>query len=258
MKTEGRDIRELLERYYDLYDRPEFIESDPVSIPRSFTGPDDIEIAGFFAATLAWGNRKAIIKSAQKMMDLMDRSPAEFVRSASEGELRRLGGFVYRTFNGSDLTGMCLCLRSLIEESGSLRAFFEREYAKSCELKTALSAFRLRLLATEHEAHLEKHVSNIDRGAACKRLFMFLRWMVRRDERGVDFGLWTGIPPSALYIPLDVHSSATARALGLLGRKQNDFRAAEELTLSLRAFDPRDPVRFDFALFGAGVNGAAL
>ena len=233
---EREELRGMLEHLYDKYNRPEFIEPDPISIPHAFEGRDDREIAGFLAATIAWGNRKAIVRSARRMVEYMDGAPADFVRHASERELARLQSYVHRTFNGSDFRDFVLA-----EATGDLRQ--------------AMSDFRREFFAADHCPRCEKHLSSIDKGAACKRLNMYLRWFVRRDGRGVDFGLWTRIPMSALYLPLDVHSGNMGRALGLLHRRQNDWKATEEITASLREFDAEDPVRYDFSLFGAGIDG---
>ncbi len=248
-------LRELLGRLHDHYNTPEFVACDPVSVPHRFSAQYDIEIAGFLAATIAWGNRKAIVKSAGRMIDLLDNAPHDFVMNASEAELDGVSVFVHRTFNGGDFRSFLLSLRHIYSEFGSVGAFFEGEYARSGDIRTAIARFRCEFFTPPHAVRCEKHLSSIDRGAACKRTNMFLRWMIRRDDRGVDFGLWRAIPPSALYLPLDVHSAATARSLGLLQRRQNDWKAVEEVTARLREFDSADPVRFDFALFGAGISG---
>lgn len=248
------DTRELLERLHDKYNSPDFIADDPISIPHRYTARGDREISGFLAATIAWGNRKAIVKNARRMMALMDDSPHDFVTSASDNELVQLGTFVHRTFNGGDLLTFVRALRRF-EETGGLGAFFEREWEHTGDMRRVLSAFHSEFFAIDHLPRCRKHLSAIDRGAACKRLNMYLRWMVRRDDRGVDFGLWTKIPASALYLPLDVHSGNMGRALGLLERKQNDWRAVEQITAALREYDPEDPTRFDFSLFGAGIDG---
>ena len=250
------NIRELLDELHDRYNRPEFVADDPISIPHRFDTQEDIEIAGFLAATIAWGNRKAIVKSAGRMIDYMDGAPHDFTMNASEGDLERVLSYVHRTFNGGDFRSFILSLRRIYQNHGTMGAFFEGEYARSDDMRKAISAFRREFFTPAHAPRCEKHLSSIDRGAACKRTNMFLRWMVRRDGRGVDFGLWQGIPPAALYLPLDVHSGNTARALGLLSRRQNDWKAVEEVTARLREFDPSDPAKYDFALFGAGIAGA--
>lgn len=250
------ELLELLERLHDKYNRPEFIEDDPISVPHRFADRADREIAGFFAATIAWGNRKAIVASGHRLMRRMDDAPADFVRNASERELAQLSGAVHRTFNGEDLRDFVLALRRMEMEFGGLGAFFESRYETLGSIPAVLAEFRREFFGCNHAAHCEKHLSSIERGAACKRLCMYLRWMVRRDERGVDFGAWTCIPMSALYLPLDVHVGAMGRELGLLTRRQNDWRAVCEITEVLREADPEDPVRFDFALFGAGMDQA--
>ena len=249
------DLRELLEALHDKYNHPEFIPDDPISVPYRYTGRADREIAGFLSATIAWGNRKAIVSSGHRMMRFMDDAPADFVRNASERELALLSSYVHRTFNGRDLRDFVLALRRMDRRFGGLGVFFEERYAAAQSIPAVLSEFRREFFSCDHAPRCEKHLSSIDRGAACKRLCMFLRWMVRRDERGVDFGQWTRIPMSALYIPLDLHTGDMARALGLLSRRQNDWRAVEEVTAALRGFDPADPVRYDFSLFGAGIDG---
>lgn len=248
-------LKELLEGLYDKYNRPEFIEADPISVPHRFAGRADREVAGFFAATIAWGNRKAIVGNGHRMMHYMDDAPADFVRNASARELAQLSACVHRTFNGGDFRDFVLALRSMEVRFGGIGAFFEQRYEATGSIPATLADFRREFFCAEHDRRCEKHVSDIAKGAACKRLCMYLRWMVRRDDRGVDFGEWTRIPASALYLPLDVHVGDMGRALGLLARRQNDWRAVEQLTEALRAFDPKDPVRYDFSLFGAGVDG---
>lgn len=248
-------LKELLELLHDKYNRQEFIEPDPISIPHSFTDKADREIAGFFASTIAWGNRKAIVKSARRMMLYMDNSPADFVRNASDKELATLQSYVHRTFNGQDFTDFTLAIRDIMERFGGIGDYFEGEYECTGDLAAVLSSFRREFFSCEHNPHCEKHLSSIDKGAACKRLNMYLRWFVRHDERGVDFGLWRKIPMSALYLPLDVHTGNMGRALGLLNRKQSDWKATVEITDSLREFDANDPVRYDYSLFGAGIDG---
>ncbi len=249
------ELRDLLERLHDRYNREEFIADDPISIPHAFTGREDREISGFLAATIAWGNRKAIVRSARRMVEYMDSAPYDFTVNASEAELSRLNTYVHRTFNGSDFRSFLTALRRFYVEDGGVGRYFERRYAETGDMRIVLSDFRKRFFSAEHDPHCCKHLSSIDKGAACKRLNMYIRWMVRRDDRGVDFGLWTGIPMSALYLPLDLHSGNMGRALGLLVRRQNDWKAVEEITSKLREFDPEDPVRFDFSLFGAGIDG---
>ncbi|MCD8102383.1 MAG: TIGR02757 family protein [Alistipes sp.] len=251
----SQELMDLLEQLHDKYNRVDFIEHDPVSVPHRFTGQEDREISGFLAATIAWGNRKAIVKSAVRMMEYLDNSPYDFTVNASHAELSTLAGYVHRTFNGMDLTHFILALRRFYTLHGGLGGFFQQQWRATGDMRTVLSRFRAEFFAFDHPTRCEKHLSSIDKGAACKRLNMYLRWMVRRDDRGVDFGLWPDIPMSALYLPIDVHAGNMGRALGLLVRRQNDWKAVEEITASLREFDAGDPVRFDFSLFGAGIDG---
>ena len=246
---EHDELKELLDGLHDRYNAPDFIADDPISVPHRFERREDIEISGFLAATIAWGNRKSIVRNAGRLMRLMDDAPYDFTVHASEQELNALLNFVHRTFNGADCIAFIRALRRLCSRYGSLGGYFEQTYAATGDLRTVLSRFRTTFWESDHPTRCEKHLSSIDKGAACKRLNMFLKWMVRSDSRGVDFGLWRTIPPSALYLPLDVHTGNTGRALGLLTRRQNDWKAVEEITGSLRRLDPDDPVRYDFALF---------
>lgn len=252
---ETQYTRELLDKLHDKYNSQDFIENDPISVPHAFSERGDREVSGFLAATIAWGNRKAIVKSARRMMEYMDNEPHEFTVSASEAELQCLEKYVHRTFNGRDFISFVLALRNLISKYGGIGEYFEQQWSQSGDMRTVLSSFRRSFFDIDHETRCEKHISSIDKGAACKRLNMYLRWMVREDDRGVDFGLWKKIPASALYLPLDVHSGNMGRALGLLERKQNDWKSVEQITTSLRSFDASDPVKYDFALFGAGIDG---
>ncbi len=253
MTTDLHELRDTLEDLHDRYNRPEFIESDPISIPHLFSARGDREISGFLAATIAWGNRRAIVSSARRMMMVMDGCPEDFVLHASDEELSGVERFVHRTFNGGDLRAFLLSLRRICKDYGSVGNLVEGLYMRLGDMRQVLSEFRREFFAIEHPQRCEKHFSSIDKGASCKRLNMYLRWMVRRDDRGVDFGLWDKIPPSALYLPLDLHSGNVGRALGLLSRRQNDWRAVEEITARLREMDPLDPVKYDFSLFGAGI-----
>ncbi|MCD8072458.1 MAG: TIGR02757 family protein [Alistipes sp.] len=248
-------LRELLERLHDKYNRPEFIGHDPISIPHRYTRPEDIEISGLLAATIAWGNRKAIVKSAARMMEYLDDAPYDFTVSASHAELSTLASYVHRTFNGQDLTHFILALRRFYTLYDGLGGFFQNQWKEAGDMRTVLSRFRAAFFAFDHPPRCEKHLSSIDKGAACKRINMYLRWMVRRDGRGVDFGLWKEIPASALYLPIDVHAGNMGRHLGLLTRRQTDWKAVEEITANLRTFDADDPVKYDYSLFGAGIDG---
>ena len=251
-------MRDLLERLHDRYNNEAFIEADPISVPHSFTNTVDREIAGFLAATIAWGNRRAIVKSAHRMMRYMDNAPEDFVRNATEGDMEYLRSYVHRTFNGIDFQDFVRGLRHILTEWGSVGNYFETRYEEHGDLRPVFSDFRRDFFSIEHDKHSEKHLSSIDKGAACKRLCMYLRWFVRHDDRGVDFGLWRRIPMSALYMPLDIHTGRMGRNLGLLDRKQSDWKAVEELTASLRELHADDPVRYDYSLFGLGITGDDL
>ena len=249
------EMRELLERLHDRYNNESFIEADPISVPHRFTLTVYREIAGFIAATIAWGNRRAIVQSAHRMMRYMDNAPEDFVRNATEADMEYLRSYVHRTFNGVDFQDFVRGLRHIITEWGSVGNYFETRYEEYGDLRPVFSDFRRDFFAAEHDAHCEKHLSSIDKGAACKRLCMYLRWFVRHDDRGVDFGMWRRIPMSALYMPLDIHTGRMGRNLGLLNRKQSDWKAVEELTASLRELHADDPVRYDYSLFGLGISG---
>jgi uncharacterized protein (TIGR02757 family) len=245
------ELFDLLESRAAFYNRPSFIDLDPISIPHRFTRKEDIEIAGFLSATIAWGNRRSIVSNGRKLMMLMDESPFEFTMHARPIDTKPLLTFVHRTFNGED----CLCfihaLRQIYLDYGGLEPLFSCINHQGAA--AAIIQFRQIFLMHEHLARTEKHIANPATGSASKRINMFLRWMVRKDQTGVDFGLWTKYHPRNLVCPLDVHSGAVARKLGLLQRSQNDWKAAMELTCALREFDQDDPVKYDFALFGMGI-----
>lgn len=247
-----REYKDLLEELFNKYNRSDFISDDPISIPHRFTKKEDIEIAGFFSAILAWGQRKQIIKSAGQLMDLMDNAPFDFIQNSDEADIEQLKRFYYRTFQYADLEFFIRVLKDLYINRGGLESLISEAYLKSHDIKNALVFLFETFENKPHLIRSMKHVANISKGSSAKRLNMFLRWMVRSDNRGVDFGIWKKIPSSALYIPLDVHSGRVARELGLLNRKQDDWKAVEELTGVLKKFDSADPVKYDFALFGAG------
>ena len=246
------DLKSFLDEKAAYYNHPRFIESDPIQVPHQFESKEDIEISAFLTATIAWGNRKSIIKSANRMMELMDRSPYDFIRHHTEKDLRSVGSFVHRTFNGEDAVTFIKGLRHIYTTHGGLEPVFKQNTSKS-DLQIAISEFRSCFFEIEHATRTEKHISDPAKGSAAKRINMFLRWMVRDSNTGVDFGLWPSLSPSQLSCPLDVHSGNVARKLGLLKRKMNDAKAVRELDVSLRKMDPQDPVKYDFALFGLGV-----
>lgn len=251
------DIKEYLDSLCTRYNCGAFIAEDPISVPHRYERPEDIEIAGFLAATIAWGRRPLIVRNALRMMELMDDAPYQFVSQSGFADWEALLPFVHRTFNGTDFIYFIRALQHIYRAHGGLGGFFRSSYAVHRDLRPVLSDFR-RLFFTQElapEARTMRHLSSIDKGAACKRLCMYLKWMVRQDRSGVDFGLWAdGIPASALYLPLDVHTANVSRELGLLGRRQNDWRAVEEVMAVLREFDADDPVRYDYALFSAGIH----
>jgi uncharacterized protein (TIGR02757 family) len=248
------EMKLFLEEKYLHFNNTSFIDPDPVSIPHRFSDLRDREISGFLTATIAWGRRDLFLKCAGQLMDLMEYSPYEFLMNAGEDDLEIFENFVYRTFNGTDCKYFLSALKYLYGSYCSLEDIILEGMQESGSLKDGLSWFRTRFFELPHKKRTEKHFADVRGGAAGKRLNMFLRWMVRKDNHGVDFGIWNRIDPSILYIPLDLHSGNTARKLGLLKRKMNDWKAVEELTEVLRGFDPADPVKYDFALFGLGVN----
>jgi uncharacterized protein (TIGR02757 family) len=247
------DLKRVLEEKSDYYNNISFIESDPISIPHRFKIKEDIEISGFLTSIISWGNRKAIIKSATVMMDLMDNEPFNFITTAKEKEFKRFNKFVYRTFNSDDMLFFIYAMRNIYNNKGGLEVIANYAFENYGNIKSVIVELRRNMLETSHMQRSEKHLANPDKGSAAKRINMFLRWMVRNDGKGVDFGLWKNIPSFALMCPLDVHSGNIARKLGLLSRKQNDWKAVEELTENLRKFDNIDPVKYDYALFGLGV-----
>jgi uncharacterized protein (TIGR02757 family) len=248
------ELKEFLDEKYLQYNNPSFIECDPVSIPHRFDSLADREISGFLTAAIAWGRRDLILRSSRILMEAIDNAPYEFVSSATPKDMERLSGFVHRTFNGIDCVYFIKGLKEIYSKSGSMEDIILEGMKPNGSLREGLSYLRSCFFSLRHEKRTEKHFADVMTGAAGKRLNMFLRWMVRCDNRGVDFGLWKRISPSSLYIPLDLHTGNTARRIGLLQRKNNDWKAVEELTTVLREFDPLDPVKYDFALFGIGVN----
>ena len=245
-------LKDFLDAKVLQYNNPKFIESDPIQVPHLFSKKEDIEIAGFLTATIAWGNRKSIIKNAKRMVELLDHCPHDFVMHHNDRDLEQLRAFVHRTFNGIDCIYFLKALGNIYRHHGGIGQLLESQYAQHGELFRSMVHFREVFFRAAFPGRTAKHLANIENGAIGKRLNMFLRWMVRRDKKGVDFGIWEGIPMHALFMPLDVHSGTVARKLGLLERKQNDWRAVTELTECLLEFDPVDPVRYDFALFGMG------
>jgi uncharacterized protein (TIGR02757 family) len=246
------EIKEFLDEKVEKYNRPSFIETDPIQVPKQFSQKKNIEIAAFLTATISWGNRPAIIKNALRLMNLMNNNPLEFILQASEKEINHLNTFVHRTFNGQDCIYFFHSLKNIYTNYGGLQQVFESGFRKNNSVESALKHFHQVFFELPGE-RTRKHIANVERGASAKRLNMFLRWLVRDDNCGVDFGLWKGIPASELMLPLDVHTGNVARKLGILQRKQSDWKAVEEVTETLRKFDRNDPVKYDFALFGLGI-----
>ena len=243
------DIKEFLDEKVLFYNRPEFIDSDPIQVPHRYQLKEDIEIAAFLTATISWGNRKMIIKNAGRMMDLMGNSPYDFVMQCDPDSIDQ---YVHRTFNTIDLNFFIRSLKNIYVNHDGMEMAFNKNVTGN-NVQEGIHHFKKLFFELDHPLRTLKHVSDPLKGSAAKRINMFLRWMVRKDNAGVDFGLWQGLLPSQLSCPLDVHSGNMARKLGLLHRKQNDARALAELDSSLRAMDPLDPVKYDFALFGLGV-----
>jgi uncharacterized protein (TIGR02757 family) len=244
------ELKEFLDEKVHQYNHPNFITSDPIQIPHLFTLKEDIEIAGFLAATIAWGNRKMIINNAHKMMQLMGHSPYDFVMSHTDEQLEALSQFVHRTFNGTDFIGFIKGLQNIYQNHNGLEGVFS---TPAPSLQHAIANFKTKFFEIPHASRTEKHISDPLNGSAAKRINMYLRWMVRKDTNGVDLGIWKNIEAAQLSCPLDVHSGNVARKLGLLQRTQNDAKAVLELDTQLRLLDAKDPVKYDFALFGLGV-----
>lgn len=248
----GKELKIFLDNKADEYNQPSFIPNDPVSIPHLFTKQQDIEIAGFFAAVFAWGNRTTIINKSKELMRLMGNAPYKFCLNADAVKLKRLASFKHRTFNADDLYYFVEFFRQHYSEHSSLEmAFFPQ---KGMTVEGGLNYFKTYFFSGEHLKRTEKHISSPAQKSTCKRLNMFLRWMVRKDSKGVDFGIWKRIEPAQLICPLDVHVARVARKLQILQRRQNDWQAAVELTEFLRTLDKDDPVKYDFALFSLGVD----
>lgn len=245
-------LKKFLDKKVDTYNQPFFIKSDPICVPHQFTRLQDIEIAGFFASIFAWGNRTTIIQKSRELMALMDNEPYLFCLQHEPDQLRRLLAFKHRTFNATDLLYFIQFLHHHYQQEESLQSAFTRHGSSVEEMLTGFHQYFFSL--EDAPERTRKHIASPGRGSTCKRLNMFLRWMVRRDDHGVDFGLWTGIDPSQLICPIDLHVARVARGLQLLKRAQTDWIAAIELTTALRKFDKKDPVKYDFALFAMGVS----
>jgi uncharacterized protein (TIGR02757 family) len=239
------ELKSYLDYKYEEYNTPAFIDTDPIQLPHRFDKKEDIEIIGFLVSSIAWGKREMIIRSGEKLINLMNDEPYEFIMNYTSRDL----DFVHRTFNASDLDFFFRSLRNLYKAGGLESAFAEDQTNGSYSM---INSFRHKFLETEHLERSTKHISSPLKNSAAKRLNMFLRWMVRQDNSGVDFGIWKSVSPATLCIPLDVHTANISRQLGILRRKQKDWKAREELMSTLREFDAEDPAKYDFALFGIG------
>lgn len=247
------EIKETLDFYYNKYNCKDFIDTDPIQVPRMFSKPEDIEIAGFLTAILSWGLRKTIISKSLALMRIMDFQPHGFIMEGDVEDMESLATFCHRTFNGTDAIFFLSSLRNIYKRHGGLAAVFRKGYRTFPGTREVLQYFRQVFFEVPYPKRTSKHIPDVSGNAAAKRINMFLRWMVRQDNRGVDLGLWNDIGARRLMIPLDVHTGNVARKLGLLKRKQNDWQAVCELTSVLREFDGNDPVKYDFALFGLGI-----
>lgn len=252
---DDQNIKALLDEKYLQFNRQDFIALDPISIPHSFSKKQDIEIAGFFAAMLAWGQRKTIINKCRQLFEIMDNSPHEFILYHAEEDLKKLLHFKHRTFNSTDLLYFIAFFKHHYQANDSLESAFSQFINPAQQsVEKSLTGFHEYFFSLEDfPDRTKKHVPTPLRKSACKRMNMFLRWMVRSDNQGVDFGLWKVIKPKQLICPCDVHVDRVARKLGLITRKQTDWLTAVELTENLKKFDPDDPVKYDFSLFGLGV-----
>lgn len=249
------EIKILLDEAYFKFNQKNFIANDPICIPHLFSKKEDIEIAGFLAATLAWGNRKSIINNCTRLMKWMDMQPNDFVLNHSKKDLIVFEKFVHRTFNSSDCIYFIKSLQNIYKKHQGLEDLF---CSIPTNIKDSIENFRTVFFELKHLNRTEKHVSSPNKNSSSKRLCMYLRWMVRKDAYGVDFGIWKNIQPKDLFLPLDVHTGNVSRYLGLLNRKQNDWKAVEEITAILRQYDPKDPIKYDFSLFGLGVEGLLI
>ena len=245
-----KELKDLLEHKLNLYNSTNFIIEDPISIPHAYNQKEDIEIISFLISIISWGNRKSIIKSGNKLREILGSSPIDFIMRFKERDLKKID-FVHRTFNKFDLIYFLKSLKNIYENHDGLENVFSKNLNDEF-MYNNISNFRKIFFSLNHEKRTEKHISNPKKNSACKRINMFLRWMVRNDGI-VDFGIWKKIKPSMLSCPLDVHTANIGRKLNLISRKQNDLKTVLELDKKLRLFDKNDPVKYDYALFGMGV-----
>lgn len=247
---QSKELKDLLEHKFNLYNTTNFIIKDPISIPHAYNQKEDIEIISFLISIISWGNRKSIIKSGNKLREILGSSPIDFIMRFKERDLKKMD-FVHRTFNKFDLIYFLESLKNIYKNHDGLENVFSKNLNDEF-MYNNISNFRKIFFSLNHEKRMEKHISNPKKNSACKRINMFLRWMVRNDGV-VDFGIWKKIKPSMLSCPLDVHTANIGRKLNLISRKQNDLKTVLELDKKLRLFDKNDPVKYDYALFGMGV-----
>jgi len=253
MSLSKSELKDFLDEKYDLYNRPDFIENDPISIPHIFTKKEDIEISGFLTATISWGIRKSIINNANRLIHLMEDVPFDFIMNFENSDLKRFQKFVHRTFNSEDCIYFLKSLKNIYQNHNGLEAIFNQPLKPGGNIIDSIINLNSAFFELDHPQRIRKHIANPLKKSSSKRINMFLRWMVRNDNRGVDFGIWQTIKPSLLLCPLDIHSGNVARKLGILKRKANDLSSVIELTENLRKLDSNDPVKYDFALFGLGI-----
>lgn len=253
-KFNPKELKDFLDQKVEQFNQPHFIDNDPISIPHQYKRKEDIEIAGLFAAVLAWGQRKTIIRKCRELLLMMDNDPHNFILHHKPKDLKPLEDFRHRTFNGTDTLYFVEALKFIYLRYGSLEKLFQVNAGEET-IEKGLINFHNEFFSLEHHPHrTKKHVATPERKSTCKRLVMYLRWMVRNDNTGVDFGIWKGISPSQLVCPCDLHVDRVARKLKLIKRKQTDWQTALELTSALRKLDAHDPVKYDFALFGLGIE----
>ena len=244
-------IKDLLEHYYNKFNCEDFIKTDPIQIPHKFRNKEDVEISAFLTSVIAWGQRSIIIRNADKLMHYMGNEPYKFIMNSSDSDLKIFEGFKHRTFNGADCVYFIKSLKNIYRNHSGLQEVFYCKYKEYRRIDEAITYFRKVFFELPHKPDTEKQIGSIEKNSAAKKTNMFLRWMVRKDDMSVDFGLWDNFSPSDLYLPLDVHSARVSRELGLLKRASNDWKSVVEVTEKLKQFDPNDPVKYDFALFGS-------
>jgi len=250
------ELKDLLDTKFIQYNTPQFIETDPVQIPRSFTLKEDIEISAFLSATIAWGNRASVINNAKRMMAIMGESPFDFIMSHSETDLERLDGFVHRTFNAGDFKTFIKGLQHIYKNHGGMEQIFIDNQVDGF-MHYGIHQFKKKFFEIEHQQRTTKHIADPLKNSAAKRFHLFLKWMIRQDNGGVDIGIWKSIPTSVLSCPLDVHTGRVGRKLGFITTKLDNLKSLGELDTALRMFDPNDPAKYDVALFGLGKEGFA-